>query len=318
MEREVVVNQENEEPSSSSRRTSNQISQTTKQPKTTIEYFPETLINHFSKHKYQYSSYAIEDYADSRNTFEPLTIDDLRSLIRKEVISQQIIRMVLLGDSFVGKTSIFRRIQKVKEDEIKFDSDAYTPSIGSDFVIIQCFSTRLTIPFQIHVWDQASPSFYQANLKPDYSNMHIFLIVLDHQNPETLTSLSDKLAEIENESKLPLHKIHIMIALNKSKEAQTQNRFDLKQVYKQVNEYYHTKHPLRSMHKPFVDCFEISAKERPEEIERMMEFIIHERADPSLQQYQNKRVPPATKPPPPPTQKTTTDQKTTSNWCCFV
>ncbi len=109
-----------------------------------------------------------------------------------------VFKICLIGDGFVGKTSLRRRY--LGEN---LDSD-YSPTIGADFAMKDITfwkdqHTKLKIKFQI--WDLAGQTKFNEVRQFYYLGTHGFLAVFDITRPETLQNLTSWLMEAKKHLK---------------------------------------------------------------------------------------------------------------------
>ncbi|KAG0418284.1 Ras-related protein Rab-35 [Dictyocoela roeselum] len=97
-------------------------------------------------------------------------------------------KIVLIGDSGVGKTSLLSRYT-----ENTFLSN-YISTIGVDFKIKTIELDQKTIKLQI--WDTAGQERFRTITSGYYRGSHAIFIVFDYENPESLGNISTWVAEI--------------------------------------------------------------------------------------------------------------------------
>eukprot|EP01137_Pigoraptor_chileana_P021883 Opistho-2@86152 len=89
-------------------------------------------------------------------------------------------KVILIGNSDVGKTSVLNRFSKNK-----FDIN-YKATIGVDFVVEDY--QILNTPFSLHVWDTAGQERFKSIARSYFRGAHAIMVVFDLSDPQTLTS----------------------------------------------------------------------------------------------------------------------------------
>ena len=92
-------------------------------------------------------------------------------------------RICLIGDSFVGKTSLLRRYY-----DRRFSED-YISTIGCDFKVITLEIDNKIIKLQL--WDTAGQERFKAISVNYYRSAHAFMFVFDIGNKETFLNLNN-------------------------------------------------------------------------------------------------------------------------------
>jgi small GTP-binding protein len=106
-------------------------------------------------------------------------------------------KVVFLGDTSVGKTSIANRLYLNK-----FKNDNY-PTVGSSYCCLDDVSKN----FNIDIWDTAGQERYRSLAKLYYRNSDIVLVVCDLSNRESLKMVRywiNKLIQEESEATIIL------------------------------------------------------------------------------------------------------------------
>lgn len=130
-------------------------------------------------------------------------------------------KVVFLGDTSVGKTSIANRLYLNK-----FKNDNY-PTVGSSYCCLDDVSKN----FNIDIWDTAGQERYRSLAKLYYRNSDIVLVVCDLSNRESLKMARywiNKLIQEESEAT-------IILVGNKTDLEREISHHDLK---KTANEYF--------------------------------------------------------------------------------
>ena len=130
------------------------------------------------------------------------------------------LKILLLGDSSVGKSSLFLSFMD------KSWNETFVPTIGVDFKIKTINVNNMNIKYQ--VWDTAGQERFRTIISSYYKGAHGILLVYDITLKESFESLNDWLNEIKkNTSKnivkvLIGNKIHIndkrVISFDEAKE----------------------------------------------------------------------------------------------------
>ena len=114
--------------------------------------------------------------------------NDLDYSLEEESYDERI-RMMLLGDSNVGKTSILKRYCKNQF------SESYISSMGIDFETKYIKVGKKTINLQI--WDTAGQERYKVIAKNYYNKSDGFIIVYDITNKNSFDSISNWVKDIK-------------------------------------------------------------------------------------------------------------------------
>ena len=116
-------------------------------------------------------------------------------------------KVVILGDVYVGKTSILKNLQKSNEKD-----ESYDPTIGFAF-------SQKTIPIDnnklvnLQIWDTSGQDIYRDLMSIYYRDSHAAILVFDYSNKESLDSLNYWLKELDD--RINTNDIVIKIAGNK-------------------------------------------------------------------------------------------------------
>jgi small GTP-binding protein len=114
--------------------------------------------------------------------------NDLDYSLEEESYDERI-RMMLLGDSNVGKTSILKRYCKNQF------SESYISSMGIDFETKYIKVGKKTINLQI--WDTAGQERYKVIAKNYYNKSDGFIVVYDITNKATFNDISGWISQIK-------------------------------------------------------------------------------------------------------------------------
>ena len=123
-------------------------------------------------------------------------------------------RILLIGDSSVGKSTISTRIAK----HINFSDVDHMPTIGVDF---NKFQTKLEDDdgeydnVHIYLWDISGSHKFDSISKHYYNNIDGFVLVYDVSNSTSFYNIKKWLNNIKNNQKRPNHLIKILLLGNK-------------------------------------------------------------------------------------------------------
>ena len=93
----------------------------------------------------------------------------MKKIIRPSTSSDLLLKLIIIGDSGVGKSNIFMRLC---DEEFKPN---YTPTIGVDFKIKSISIGDRRLKFQI--WDTAGQERYRTITQTYYKGAHGVLLV---------------------------------------------------------------------------------------------------------------------------------------------
>ena len=134
--------------------------------------------------------------------------------IKKEIEYDYIFKIILLGDTSVGKTSIVRRL---RNKGFKYQAE---PTIGLDFTSMYSNITQGK-KIKFHVWDTAGQENFNSIIQTYYRGVACACIVVDVSNREALDNASKWLKQF-NEKKSP-NSVGMPIIIG--------NKTDLKRAY---------------------------------------------------------------------------------------
>ena len=131
----------------------------------------------------------------SQNKNNSLTKSQLKSRDEKEdennLIKKYEIKIVLLGDINVGKTSIVLRYSK------NIFKNHYPPTIGGAYTQkILLLQNGILIKF--HIWDTSGQERYRTMSKLYYLDAEAIILVYDISNEESVINLKYWIQEIKN------------------------------------------------------------------------------------------------------------------------
>lgn len=113
-------------------------------------------------------------------------------------------KIVILGDQFVGKTSILNKFKYENTDE------KYTPTIGIDFLTKNVYLEDKTI--RLIMWDTAGSERFKSLIPSYIKNANAIILAYDITSKSSFASLDKWLADISD--KVPAN-AYIIIAGNK-------------------------------------------------------------------------------------------------------
>ncbi|VEN35835.1 unnamed protein product, partial [Callosobruchus maculatus] len=96
-------------------------------------------------------------------------------------------KVIILGDVFVGKTSVVNRYCK------KIFETNYKSTIGVDFEV-ETYEI-MGVPFTLQIWDTAGQERFKSIAQSYYRGAHVVLLVFDLTNSESLFSCQKWLTE---------------------------------------------------------------------------------------------------------------------------
>ena len=135
-------------------------------------------------------------------------------IIREAQISQSDnfinFKIILIGDSGVGKSSLLKRAVKNTFD------DNYQATIGFEFLLLHFQVNELKIKFQI--WDTCGQEMYRSLVQGFYHNSSLAVLVYDVSKKKSFESLDAWLQELRqhNEGDLPVFLVGNKNDLNKA------------------------------------------------------------------------------------------------------
>ena len=93
-------------------------------------------------------------------------------------------KIVLIGDSGVGKSCLFRRIQ-----DNCFDGTNTKATIALDLIILKRYSKSLKSSYNVHLWDTAGQERYRSISSVFIQRASIFLMCFDLNNRKSFESI---------------------------------------------------------------------------------------------------------------------------------
>ena len=100
-------------------------------------------------------------------------------------------KIVLLGDVFVGKTSIIKNLQEVNKE----DSSSYEPTIGLAFTQKSIYLDNKK-KINLQLWDTSGQEIYRDLMSVYYRDSHAAILVYDHSNKKSLEALKYWISEL--------------------------------------------------------------------------------------------------------------------------
>ena len=114
---------------------------------------------------------------------------------------EKLFKILLLGDSSVGKSSLFLSFMD------KSWNETFVPTIGVDFKIKTINVNNMNIKYQ--VWDTAGQERFRTIISSYYKGAHGILLIFDLSDTESFDSLNNWLIEIERNANKNVIKILI-------------------------------------------------------------------------------------------------------------
>ena len=114
---------------------------------------------------------------------------------------EKLFKILLLGDSSVGKSSLFLSFMD------KSWNETFVPTIGVDFKIKTINVNNMNIKYQ--VWDTAGQERFRTIISSYYKGAHGILLVYDITLKESFESLNDWLNEIKKNTSKNIVKVLI-------------------------------------------------------------------------------------------------------------
>ena len=167
----------------------------------------------------------------SQNKNNSLTKSQLKSRDEKEdennLIKKYEIKIVLLGDINVGKTSIVLRYSK------NIFKNHYPPTIGGAYTQkILLLQNGILIKF--HIWDTSGQERYRTMSKLYYLDAEAIILVYDISNEESVINLKYWIQEIKNN--VNINNIILAIAANKCDIKEIDGKVDIKKGKKYADD----------------------------------------------------------------------------------
>jgi len=138
------------------------------------------------------TAYSKEARIDDKYDFDPRVKQACLS-DRGSTAGLKICKMIVVGDTGVGKTCLVNRFCKQS-----FDKD-YKATIGVDFEV-ERFEI-LNQPFTLQIWDTAGQERFQCIAAAYYRGAHVVVVVFDVSDIETLRSAQGWLEAAQKENK---------------------------------------------------------------------------------------------------------------------
>ena len=158
-----------------------------------------------------------------QNKNNSLTKLQLKSRDEKEdennLIKKYEIKIVLLGDINVGKTSIVLRYSK------NIFKNHYPPTIGGAYTQKNLLLQN-GILIKFHIWDTSGQERYRTMSKLYYLDAEAIILVYDISNEESVINLKYWIQEIKNN--VNINNIILAIAANKCDIKEIDGKIDIK------------------------------------------------------------------------------------------
>jgi Ras-related protein Rab-5C len=159
----------------------------------------------------------------SQNKNNSLTKSQLKSRDEKEdennLIKKYEIKIVLLGDINVGKTSIVLRYSK------NIFKNHYPPTIRGAYTQKNLLLQN-GILIKFHIWDTSGQERYRTMSKLYYLDAEAIILVYDISNEESVINLKYWIQEIKNN--VNIYNIILAIAANKCDIKEIDGKVDIK------------------------------------------------------------------------------------------
>ena len=114
-------------------------------------------------------------------------------------------KIIIIGDSGVGKSSLLKRAVQNRFDE------SYQATIGFEFLLMHYKINELK--FKLQIWDTCGQEMYRSLVQGFYRNTSLAIIVYDVNNPKSFEGLEVWLKDLRQQTE---QEIPIFIIGNKS------------------------------------------------------------------------------------------------------
>ena len=114
-------------------------------------------------------------------------------------------KIIIIGDSGVGKSSLLKRAVKNSFD------NSYQATIGFEFLLMHYKINELK--FKLQIWDTCGQEMYRSLVQGFYRNTSLAIIVYDVNNPKSFEGLEVWLKDLRQQTE---QEIPIFIVGNKS------------------------------------------------------------------------------------------------------
>ena len=114
-------------------------------------------------------------------------------------------KIIIIGDSGVGKSSLLKRAVQNRFDE------SYQATIGFEFLLMHYKINELK--FKLQIWDTCGQEMYRSLVQGFYRNTSLAIIVYDVNNPKSFEGLEIWLKDLRQQTE---QEIPIFIVGNKS------------------------------------------------------------------------------------------------------
>ena len=161
-------------------------------------------------------------------------------------------KILLLGDTTVGKTAFILRFC-----ENKFEEGSLA-TIGVD--IKTKFLTRQDKKIQLQIWDTAGQERFRSIAKNSYKGAHGILLMYDISSVETFKHIKNWINDIKMKINKPLEQLALIVLGNKCDLPEEKRKVDEQDKIDFKNEYG-------------LNILEVSAKENKNINESMIELI---------------------------------------------
>jgi small GTP-binding protein len=133
-------------------------------------------------------------------------------------------KIILLGDSGVGKSSLFRKYILGNYD------DYYDVTMGCDFQS-KIINLQNDEQVDLHIWDTAGQERFKAMTLSFYRNTHCYVLVFDTTCQESFSNLDFWYNEIENKKTID----NVIVLIGTKKDLKDQRQVYLETINKFIN-----------------------------------------------------------------------------------
>ena len=117
-------------------------------------------------------------------------------------------KIIIIGDSGVGKSSLLKRAVQNRFDE------SYQATIGFEFLLMHYKINELK--FKLQIWDTCGQEMYRSLVQGFYRNTSLAIIVYDVNNPKSFEGLEVWLKDLrqQTEQEIPIFIVGIIVFVN--------------------------------------------------------------------------------------------------------
>src|SRR3990167_2959396 len=117
----------------------------------------------------------------------------MKSATESQIVTHPTVKLVLLGESGVGKTSIVNRYCHKK-----FSGDSQLPTIGVDHKVIDLQAKDMVL--KVMIWDTSGQERFDSLSKTYYQNANGILLVFSLADKDSFSRVSKWIERIKNEA----------------------------------------------------------------------------------------------------------------------